>query len=214
MLAMILLIHPTFGQESTAPAKNELGISLLSYASRPSGHLWFDRTFYAHPVRGVNYKRHLGRSAIRLAVARQQLTKSQPTPDIWTSQGDYEATIVKIGWERSFTTHRLSPYAAIDLTGIRSFSEGSFGGGIAARYHDFTADRWGLGLSPALGIRYRPLRWMSLFAETSLDIIYSHRRGDYTKISLNATDLRCPESIKGFEGKFNPLATLAINLIF
>jgi len=69
MLAMILLIHPTFGQENAAySARNELGISMLNYASRPSGHVRFDQTFYAHPVRGVSYKRHMSRSAVRLAV--------------------------------------------------------------------------------------------------------------------------------------------------
>ena len=211
----ITLAYPAFGQQDNASlSKNELGISLLSYASRPSSNILFDKTFHAHSFRGISYKRHIGQSAVRLAVARQQLSKRQPVPENWTSEGDYEATIIKVGWERSFTSGRLSPYAATDVIGIKSFANGSAGGGIVGTYHDFEVDRLGLGLSPTLGFRYRPLRWLSVFAETSLDIIYSRYRGDYVRIWPEAPNPRFANDTAGFEGKFNPLSTLVINVTF
>ncbi|MGB3586775.1 MAG: hypothetical protein WBA23_09555 [Tunicatimonas sp.] len=214
-IIILLSTCPAFGQQSASSwPSNELGISLISYASRPSGHLRFERTFYAHPLQGVSYKRHLGRSAIRLSVARQELTKRQSNQASWSSEGSYEATLVKIGWERSFTANGFSPYAGIDLMGIQSSSEGSFGGGITAAYYGFTAERRGLGVSPTVGVRYRLLRWVSLFAETALDVFYAHRRGDYTQIGPSTIPSNYPEVDKGFEGKFNPVATFAINVAF
>ena len=212
---LITLACPVFGQQDNASLpKNELGISLLSYASRPSSNILFDKTFYAHSFRGISYKRHIGRSAVRLAVARQQLSKRQPVPDNWTSEGDYEATIIKVGWERSFTSGRLSPYAATDIIGVKSFEDGSAGGGIVGTYYEFQTDQLGLGLSPTLGLRYRPLRWLSVFAETSLDIIYARRRSDYTQLWPETTNPRTTKNTAGFEGKFNPLSTLVINVTF
>ncbi len=212
---LITLTCPAFGQQDTAsPPKNELGISLLSYASQPGSNIGFNQTFYAHSLRGVSYKRHFGRSAVRLAFARQQLSKRQDVPEDWNSGGDYQATIIKIGWEKSLYSSRLSPYAAADLMGIKSLADGSAGGGITGTYHDFETDRLGLGLSPTLGLRYRPLRWLSVFAETSLDIIYSRYQNDYTQTWSETANRRYTENTTGFEGKFNPLSTLVVNVTF
>ena len=213
--AGITLICPAFGQQDNASLpKNELGISLLSYALRPSSNLLFDKTFYVHPFRGISYKRHVGWSAIRLAVARQKLSKRQPVPDNWTNEGDYVATIIKVGWERSFTSGRLGPYAATDIIGVKSYENGSARGGIVGFYQAFEVDRLGLGVSPTLGLRYRPLRWLSLFAETSLDVVYSRRRSNFIQLSPETAHPNTISTTADFEGKFNPLSTLVINVVF
>ncbi len=66
----------------------------------------------------------------------------------------------------------------------------------------------------ALGFRYRPLRWLSVFAETSLDIIYSRYRGDYVRLWPEAPKPRFANDTADFEGKFNPLSTLVVNVTF
>lgn len=130
------------------------------------------------------------------------------------SEGDYEATIIKVGWERSFSSGRLSPYAAADLMGIRSSAVGALGGGIVANCREFVTNRRGLGLSPTLGLRYRPLRWLSVFAETSLDIIYARYQSNYTQTWPEVTNPNYTVNMTVFEGKFNPLSTLVINVTF
>lgn len=161
-----------------------------------------------------SYKRHVGQSAVRLSLAGRQLTRRQPVPENWNSEGDYEAVLIKIGYERTLTPHRLSPYVAADLVGIKSSAEGFFGGGFLGIYRDFEVDQLGIGLSPTLGLRYRPLRWLSLFAETSLDILFSRYRSQYVRTWPEIPNPRSTENTTGFGGKFHPLSTLVLNVTF
>ena len=118
---MVLFIYPTYGQKhDLAPFRNELGISLARYASNPSNGIVYEWNFHAYPFRAISYKRHMGRSAIRVSAARQQLTKVQVVPESWSSEGTYRAVFIKLGWERTLTAYRLSPYVAADITGIQS----------------------------------------------------------------------------------------------
>ncbi|MGB3848413.1 MAG: hypothetical protein WA958_00485 [Tunicatimonas sp.] len=98
--------------------------------------------------------------------------------------------------------------------GVKSLESGSAGGGIVGAYQTFEADRLGLGLSPTLGLRYRPLRWLSLFAETSLDVVYARRQSNIIQLSPGAIYLSAQNTTSDFEGKFNPLSTLVINVTF
>lgn len=214
-LALTTFANPVHGQQGSASlGKNELGINLLSYAGRPSGSIAFSQSFYAHPFSGISYRRHIGQSAIRLALARHELSQPQSVFGTWISEGDYEATLIKLGWERSFSTKSFSPYAATDLIGIKSVAVGNEGGGIVANAREFVTDRLGVGLSPTLGIRYRPLRWLSFFAETSLDIIYSRQRSHYTQVLPETVNPRYSEVDTGFATQFNPLSALVINVVF
>ncbi len=214
-LALITFANPVHGQQGSASVgKNELGINLLSYAGRPSSSIAFRRSFYAHPFAGISYRRRIGQSAIRLALAHYELSQQQSVFSTWTSEGNYESTVIKLGWERSFSTKSLSPYVATDLIGIQSSAVGNEGGGIVASAREFVTNRLGVGLSPTLGIRYRPLRWLSFFAETSLDIIYSRQRSDYTQVLPETANPRYTEVDTGFAAPFNPLSALVINVVF
>ena len=214
-LWMMLFVHPAYGQKhDLAPLRNELGISLVRYASTPSNGIVYERNFHAYPFRAISYKRHMGRSAIRVSAARQQLTKVQVVPENWNSEGTYRAVFIKLGWERTLTAYRLSPYVAADITGIRSSTKGSAGGGFTGQYYDFNIEQTGIGLSPTLGLRYRPINRLSLFLETSLDILYSRYRGQYIQTWPEIAEPDYTENTTGFTGLFNPVSMLVVNITF
>ncbi|RZK40123.1 MAG: hypothetical protein EOO90_16120 [Pedobacter sp.] len=113
----------------------------------------------------------------------------------------------KIGFEKNINYARVQPYFGSDI-GIRI---SSFDGEIRTRNaksnklpYNVDTDKTGFILSPILGIKYTPIRQVSVFAESNVDFYYSYERQESIEQDVNNT--RTFTSFNKWEFLLNPIS--------
>ena len=160
-------------------------------------------------VNGIKYKRHFGKNALRVGV---NYFSYKPSTDFVNAEyiGQQKEIEFKIGYERKLTSDQFHVFIAGDL--FYSFGEVSE---YLVRYSNgqnreiiSTGDKIDylineIGLSPTIGINYRPYSRFSISVETNWDIAYFY---------LNSAEL--PTTVSNFKIYYNYLGFLSASVHF
>lgn len=189
--------------------KNEISLNLFNITEV----LWItngtDRMLNANFVNGVKYKRHFGMNAIRIGLNYFSYEPSTENPNA-EYIGQQKEIEFRIGYERKLTSDQFHVFIAGDL--FYSYGEVSE---YLVRYSngdnpeiisigdkiDYQIRK--IGISPTLGINYRPFSRFSISIETNWDIAY---------FELESEDL--PSTFNDFKIYFNYLGLLSANVHF
>ncbi len=182
--------------------KNEISVNLFNITEV----LWItngtNRMLNTNFVNGVKYKRHFGKNAIRIGL---NYFSYEPSVEYANSEliGQQKEIELKIGYERKLTSDQFHVFIASDL--FYSFGEVSNGDNperiFIGEKIDYQIRK--IGISPTLGINYRPFSRFSISIETNWDIAY---------FELKSEDL--PSTFNDFKVYFNYLGLLSANVHF
>ncbi len=166
------------GKTTDKPLRNEFGINafnvnevLINFtSSRPVRMLNYGN--------GFMYKRHFNKFSARLGfdyLEHRYAYEARKDADYNFNNGKSFGKDFRLGIEKTLFMKKIQAYVAVDLLFSKSRYSGiSQGDGVKTGpytvAYGFNALSW--GFSPAFGIKYRPVRRLSLTAETSLSAIY------------------------------------------
>lgn len=193
--------NPTFN--------NEISLNLFNITEV----LWItngtNRMLNANFANGVKYKRHFGKNAIRIGLNYFNYKPSTETPNA-EYIGQQKEIEFKIGYERKLTSNQFHVFIAGDL--FYSYGEVSeyFVRYSNGQNHEIISigDKIDyqirkIGISPTIGINYRPFSRFSFSIETNWDITY---------FELDSEDLA--STFNDFKVYFNYLGLLSANVHF
>lgn len=120
--------------------------------------------------------------------------------DMMMVYGPERMTTFRAGVQKSWTVSaRFTPYVAVDL-GFRKFaSDIHYEGGIAGFNETRMVDRFGVGVLPAVGVKFKIMERLSVFAEyraeyflnkTTTDVVYHNGNVDDRPYTQNTGDFR------------------------
>lgn len=120
----------------------------------------------------------------------------------------------KIGFEKNINYAKIQPYFGTDI----GFRTNNFTGEIKTKNakstklpYNVDTDKTGFMVSPILGIKYTPIKQVSIFAETNVDFYYSYERQETIEQDVNNT--RLFKSYNKWEFLLNPMSFgILINL--
>ena len=94
-------------------------------------------------------------------------------PDDLYSEGYTKEGLIRIGIESGFTIKNyFKPYLAIDLTGIKSYSDKTQSGGITGITERIIKKTNGIGVIPTIGFEFRLTKYLSIALETRVRLIF------------------------------------------
>jgi len=192
--------------------KNEIGLTLLSVKS--NFEQWYSSSPYLSFLNGIDYKRILGKSALRLGIDYRDRNDKGNGDFIGTSS--YREGRFRIGYQRLILDKAIKPYFANDFTFIHSRFQKEFVGGISASYLKDDLKYNGFGLAPILGLKVQLIKTLSLSFETNLEFLWIIKKGTQTKNSPEDINSRVTNSIYStkFVMRFNALNIVSLNYSF
>ena len=220
-------VDPDDSQKEPCSVEHELGVNVVSWLNA-SLETAFDGSGDIHYVNGLLYKLHCGRNAWRagLDVFRESYV-------IGTSMGeggDYASTHtyregcssdarVRLGYQRSFGTCDLKPFAGVDV-GFRYVKEQydfEFNG-------DFIYNpTWGSGsittealfIAPLFGLNYRPTAHWSFTVEAAFSWSKGRSEKERTERSYMSPEEHTYSYSQEVKGALvDPLRTVSLNYHF
>jgi hypothetical protein len=131
-------------------------------------------------------------------------------------KGNLKDYAFKLGFEKNLTYTAVQPYFAIDLgyrynrfTGtsvvVNADKLAAGGQGSAAiPVSSIIATKEGFTITPVLGIKFSPVKQISIFAETNLEFFYSYERQD--AVTQDAANTRTLNKYNKGEYLINPVS--------
>ncbi|RZL45279.1 MAG: hypothetical protein EOP00_17800 [Pedobacter sp.] len=121
----------------------------------------------------------------------------------------------KVGFEKSINYARVQPYFGTDL----GFRSSNFNGGVnnanplsVRQPHNVNTDKNGFVVAPLIGIKFNPIKQVSIFAETSMDFYYSYERQE--TIQHDVANTRTFAKYNKWEFLINPISVgIQIHLV-
>ncbi len=210
------LVHITPGNAQTSQ-KNEIGVYFLSFQTSP----FYDR-YGRIPVlsedkkifnllNGLTYKRYFDKHIVRASFTARNITSIETRPENLQKnykEGSYNEKILKIGYERNICMGRITPYLAVDVGLFHLTYSGR--SRIIMGVSNYELSGYGIGVSPAFGMKLKLAENLSINVESCLDfaqIKYKHIESSYTYQNARFTT-------NIFHTTFNPLQKLSLNIKF
>ncbi len=174
--ALLMIITFGFGQKDSAKTINKkwtFGTILLSeqnYFSSKS----FRPTFF----NGIVIKRNLKHLTLRIGIEySKEFYKTEenalPMPDAMYVDGYTNEGKIRLGIEKGFIIKKyFKPFIALDLTGIKSYSDITEIGGIAGVNDRALTHSIGYGATPTIGIDIFITKNLSVTYETKYQFLY------------------------------------------
>ncbi len=113
----------------------------------------------------------------------------------------------KIGFEKNINYAKIQPYFGSDI----GFRTNNFTGEVKstntkanATAYNVDADKTGFMISPIMGIKFTPVKQISLFAETSVDFYYSYERQEI--IYQDVANTRTQTNYNKWQFLLNPMS--------
>jgi hypothetical protein len=214
----LLLVLPLISLKLTAQDvdkskfKNEIGLTLFSIKS--NYEQWYSSSPYFSILNGIDYKRVLGKNAIRLGIDFRDRNDKGTGDFIATSR--YREGRYRLGYHRLIGDKAIKPYFGNDFTYIHSKFQKEFSGGIWSSYLKDELKYNGFGFAPILGLKVQLYKTLSLSFETNLEFLWIIKSGTQTKNSPEDVNLRVTNSINStkFVMRFNALNIASINYSF
>jgi hypothetical protein len=205
-----------FGQTDTSKRTNSKWSVGTILFSEPNSY--FNRTFSPNFFNGIIVKRHLNYFTIRLGIeyVKENIDNSDESEyimDFALIKGHTNEGMIRMGLEKGFTFKKhYIPYFALDLTGIKSYSDITFNGGESVRNNRIITHTTGFGITPALGFEFKIKKVLSIAFETRLRLIYTKTIDDID----NLFDFKGSQrhSNKQFLMTFNRIGSLTLNFNF
>ncbi len=200
-----------FGQSGKdKPLRLEIGINGLNYQEELFNFYNPLPVYHQNFLNGLMLKYHFNKLSLRAGFdysANSYSYVAETASDYNKNDGNRFRKDLRAGIEKSLYTGKIQVYAAADLL----LSRGNFSG-ISAGRGDQTAEYHlpyrfksnAIGVSPGLGIKYRPLKRFSISMEASLSILHYRT---YSKDGVYQNE-------SGGSLLFNPLRVLSLNYHF
>ncbi|HKR06901.1 MAG TPA: hypothetical protein VJY62_19855 [Bacteroidia bacterium] len=218
ILAIILQTKILFGQISTQQDTNRkwtVGIILISepsyfYSDNFSGK------FSPDYFNGITIKRHLNFLSIRFGIEYSKTTVKVTEPDccdILYSDGYHKEWMFRLGIEKGIRIKDFfKPFLAIDLTGIKIYSDRTLSGGFAGIRQKVISHTTGFGLTPAIGIEFQLLKVLSVSLETRLRAIHYDTTEEIDNLYDSAGSYE--RTNDQFQTAFNRIGLVSVNINF
>jgi hypothetical protein len=174
-----------FGKDSSKkPFRYEIGINgftsneqLINFSSNRS---YFQNNY----IPGIKIKRHFDNFSARIGFDYTESKYQFDTEEEmnWNKNlGSNYSKTLKLGIEKTVLNKSFQIFVAADLILLSaSYSGITEGRGDIAPYYKYPYNFKlnALGISPSLGLKYRPIERISISLETSLSIIYWQTKGN------------------------------------
>ena len=174
-----------FGKYSSKkPLRYEIGINgfvsneqLINFSSNRS---YFQNNY----IPGIKIKRHFDNFSARLGFDYTESKYQFETNEVMYRNkniGSNYSKTLKLGIEKTVLNKAFQIFVAADLVLLSSNYSGiTEGWGDIAPYYKFPYNFKlnALGISPSLGIKYRPIERISISLESSLSILYWQTKGN------------------------------------
>ena len=174
-----------FGKDSTIkPLRYEIGINGFTYNEQLINFSWNRSYFQKNYIPGIKIKRHFDHFSARLGFDYTEAKYELETSGVmyWNKNiGSNYSKTLKLGIEKTVMNKGFQIFVAADLVLLSSNYSGiTEGWGDIAPYYKFPYNFKlnALGISPSLGIKYRPIERISISLETSLSILYWQTKGN------------------------------------
>jgi len=216
---ILLLTISTYGQtkkkknEGDTTRQWEIGLDLLWLVNKnlvPSTSLFARYNF----VNKYNQKRAW---RFRLGVNNKTYDSAQIN-DPRNNEINIMAPYVRLGYEwQKDINEKASYFYGTDIVSYYSHKKTIQVLYPGSNLLQATDETWGFGVSPFIGFKYRPISWLALSAESSLNFMYRIRR-ERDKV----TDINFPNS-SGLQGKidvndfnilFSPITVINLSFYF
>ena len=174
-----------FGKDSTIkPLRYEIGINGFTYNEQLINFYSNKGSFQKSFIPGIKIKRHFDNFSARLGFDYTESKYQFETNEVmyWNKNiGSNYSKTLKLGIEKTVMNKGFQIFVAADLVLLSSNYSGiTEGWGDIASYYKFPYNFKlnALGISPSLGIKYRPLERISISLESSLSILYWQTKGN------------------------------------
>ena len=174
-----------FGKDSTIkPLRYEIGINGFTYNEQLINFYSNRSYFQKNYIPGIKIKRHFDHFSARLGFDYTEAKYELETSGVmyWNKNiGSNYSKTLKLGIEKTVLNNAFQIFVAADLVLLSSNYSGiTEGWGDIAPYYKFPYNFKlnALGISPSLGIKYRPIERISISLETSLSILYWQTKGN------------------------------------
>lgn len=173
-----------FNKGENKPLRYEFGLNALNFNENIVNFYSAKRKYAPQVLPGLKIKRHFNSYSIRLGFdyLEQKFDYQSLDPLNWNiNNGNSFSKVLKLGIEKTLVNRRIQVFIAADIIGIKSNISGiTEGYGDFAPYYkkpyDFKLSA--IGISPVLGLKYRPIERFSISLETSLSVIYWKTKGN------------------------------------
>ncbi|MEA1898089.1 MAG: hypothetical protein U9N53_10565 [Bacteroidota bacterium] len=170
--------------------------------------------YYPYFFQGVSYKRMINDHILRFGFNFFQKLDEHQDPKT-LSTGNFKEIELGFGYQRIFFESLVKPYVAADFVILNSTSL-KVNESIPAENFREEKDirKFGLGVSPIVGVRFETKTALSFSLETSLQLIMIWERGtiEYWEPDIVPTYTDVVDS--GFDTRWNPVAGLFLTLKF
>lgn len=198
--------------KDTSTLKYEIGINTYT-VQEALFNFWSPSTFhYYNTLPGLRFKLHQNNYSLRAGfdhVSNSYHLRDTNPLNYQSITGSSQMNVVRIGFEKTMIEGPLSIYTAADMVYANAHYKGNdqgHGDFNPGWNYDYTLTAKAIGVSPAIGIKYRPFKHWSIGLETQLNLMYY--KVNYQYQALNTYK----ES--GMALLFNPLGSLSLNYHF
>jgi len=216
LIIIVLLIEIVFGFGQTSTIKEDsykwtIGTILLNEQNG-----FFDKKFTPNIFNGIIFKRHFDSFSMRLGIEYIQIIDKIDEPqccDQLYSEGYTNNGMIRFGIEKGITFKKqYGLYFAVDLTGIKSYSDKTITGGIAGNNKRVTINTVGYGVIPTIGLEYNILKNLSVSLETRLQLINT-KENHQIENPINSTN-NYKEQYTKFNKIQNRIGALTLNFYY
>ena len=216
LIIIAFLLGTTYGFEQTDAIKHDgykwtIGTILIN-----EQNCFFDKKFKPNVFTGILFKRHLDSFSTRLGIEYVKLIDKIDEPeccDQLNSEGYTNEGMIRFGVEKGFTfKEQYKLYFALDLTGIKSYSDKIITGGIAGINQRVTINTVGYGLIPTIGLEYNIIKNLSVGLETRLQLINT-KNTHQTENPINSTNTY-EEQYMELKKTLNRIGALTLNFYY
>jgi len=170
--------------------------------------------YYPYFFQGVSYKRMLDDHILRFSFNFFQKLDEHLDSET-SSTGNFKEIELGFGYQRIFFESRVKPYIAGDFVILNSTSLKVNESIPAENFREETDIRkFGMGVSPIVGVRFETNTALSFSLETSLQLIMTWERGTREYWEPDIVPSYTDVNNSGFEARWNPVAGLFLTLKF
>ena len=170
--------------------------------------------YYPYFFQGVSYKRMINDHILRFSFNFFQKLDEYLDSET-SSTGNFKEVELGFGYQRIFFESRVKPYVAADFVILNSTSLKVNESVPAENFREETDIRkFGMGVSPIVGVRLETNTALSFSLETSLQLIMTWERGTSEYWEPDIVPRYNDVDNSGFEARWNPFAGLFLTLKF
>ena len=205
-----------FAQSDAAKSLNKKWTIGTILINEPVG--FYERGFAPNYFNGIVFKKHFTHFTTRIGIEFVKLLdeKDKPNPasaDQLYSEGYVKEGLIRIGIEKGFIIKEIfKPYFAIDLTGIKSYSDKTQSGGITGYTERIIKKTSGIGAIPAIGFEFKITKYLALAVEARARLIFTKSTSDIEYLLYSEPTYH--RKTQNFEEPLSQNLLLALNINF